>query len=91
MELAYILRLERRFWVFESPRGYNMKKFYLNRIEDESGVSGTGRVAEGVQFSNGKCAISWLTNFTSVAVYDSIYDVIAIHGHQGKTQIVWVD
>ena len=34
-----------------------MKLFQLHRHEDESGVSGTGIVAEGVQFSDGKCAL----------------------------------
>ena len=31
-----------------------MKMFYLKRGEDESGVSGTGRVAQGFIFDNGK-------------------------------------
>ena len=31
-----------------------MKIFYLNRTEDESGISGTGRVAQGFVFDNGK-------------------------------------
>lgn len=62
--------------------------FWLKRIEDESGVSGTGIVAEGVMFSNGKCVLSWLTKHTSVAVYDSIDELEAIHGHNGKTVIV---
>ena len=29
-----------------------MKPFWLERVEDESGVSGVGRVAEGVIFYN---------------------------------------
>lgn len=66
-----------------------MMFFRLNRIEDEGGVSGTGIVAEGVQFSNGKCAVSWLTEHTSVAIYDNIEDVEFIHGHNGKTKIEW--
>lgn len=66
-----------------------MRFFYLQRNEDESGVSGTGRVAEGAEFSNGKCAISWLTPVTSVAVYDNIKEVEMIHGHDGKTLIIY--
>jgi hypothetical protein len=38
-----------------------MKPFWLERVEDESGVSGVGRVAEGVIFSSGWCAVTWLT------------------------------
>lgn len=66
-----------------------MRNFWLQRIEDESGVSGVGKVAEGVQFSNGKCVLAWLTQFQSVAVYDSIEELENIHGHNGKTVVVW--
>jgi len=66
-----------------------MRTFTLQRDEDETGVSGTGKVAEGVQFSNGKCAMSWLSDLTSIAIYNCIEDVIAIHGHEGKTRVVW--
>jgi hypothetical protein len=66
-----------------------MRLFTLYRQEDESGVSGTGVVAEGVEFSNGKCALSWLTEHTSVAVYDNIETLTSIHGHNGKTRVMW--
>jgi hypothetical protein len=68
-----------------------MKHFHLERVEDESGVSGTGIVAEGVIFSNGKCAINWLTKYSSIAVYENIEDVEFIHGHNGKTKVVLED
>ena len=65
-----------------------MKIFYLKRTEDESGVSGTGRVAQGFIFDNGKVAVTWLSEHPSVTVYDSIGEVTAIHGHGGKTELV---
>ncbi len=68
-----------------------MKLFVLKRTEDESGVSGTGIVAEGVQFTNGKCALSWLSEHTSVALYYDIAMLEAIHGYDGKTVIVDYD
>lgn len=68
-----------------------MKRFKLNRLEDASNISGTGYVAEGIEFSNGRCALSWMTNWASIGVYDSIEDVEAIHGHNGKTVIEWID
>ena len=64
-----------------------MKIFYLNRVEDESGISGTGRVAQGFIFDNGKVAVTWLSEHPSVTVYDNIGEVSAIHGHGGKTEI----
>ena len=66
-----------------------MKKFYLIRNDDVSGVSGIGRVAEGVVFSNGKCALNWLTQYTSCAIYDDIETLKAIHEHGGRTELVF--
>ena len=68
-----------------------MRRFNLRRLEDETGISGTGVVTEGVQFSNGTCVMRWLTDTTSTAFYNSIEDVVIIHGHQGKTVVEWVD
>lgn len=66
-----------------------MAPFELHREEDETGISGTGVVAEGVMFKYDKIAISWNSVHTSVAVYDDMNTVEAIHGHNGKTKIVW--
>ena len=68
--------------------GIDMKVFYLNRVEDESGISGTGRVAQGFIFDNGKVAVTWLSEHPSVTVYDNIGEVHAIHGHGGKTEVI---
>ena len=65
-----------------------MKIFYLNRTEDESGVSGTGRVAQGFIFDNGKVTVTWLSDRPSVTVYDSIGEVHANHGHGGKNEVI---
>ncbi len=64
-----------------------MKIFYLKREEDESGVSGTGRVAHGLVFYNGKVTVTGLSEHPSVTIYDNIGEVHAIHGHGGKTQV----
>lgn len=66
-----------------------MRLFHLERIEDVSGVSGTGLVAEGIQFTNGKCVISWLTRYSSVAIYEDVQTLVNIHDHGGKTRLVW--
>jgi hypothetical protein len=67
------------------------RRFYLYRYEDESGVSGTGLIAEGVCFSSGKCVLAWLTETPSVNIYENIAEIAHIHGHQGKTEIKWID
>lgn len=64
-----------------------MRLFQLIRAEDETGVSGTGCVAEGVVFSNGWVAMTWLSDRPSIVFYPAIEDVEAIHGHDGKTKV----
>lgn len=66
-----------------------MKNFYLYRYEDDSGVSGVGIVAQGVLFDNGKCVLSWLSKYKSIAVYESIDELEIIHGHHGHTKVIW--
>ena len=69
----------------------NARRFLLQRNEDETGISGVGYVAEGVEFANGRCVLSWLTCLGSIGVYQNILEVEAIHGHEGRTKIVWID
>lgn len=68
-----------------------MRPFHLLRLEDDSGVSGTGIVAEGVEFTNGKVVINWLTKHRSMTIYENIKEAEAIHGHGGKTRVVYHD
>lgn len=68
-----------------------IRRFYLDRKEDPTGTSGTGRIAEGCVFSNGWVAMTWLTAVTSVAFYPSIENIEHIHGHNGATVIVFED
>lgn len=68
-----------------------MRLFHLVRMVDVSGVSGTGVVAEGVEFTNGWCALHWLTDYTSVCFYPSLEELIAIHSHNGSTYVRYDD
>lgn len=64
-----------------------MRYFLLVRAEDVSGVSGTGEIAEGVEFHDGQCVLSWFGKMHSLEVHPSIEQVVAIHGHGGKTVV----
>jgi len=68
-----------------------MRRFYLDRGVDKTGTSGTGKVAEGVIFQCGKVAMTWLSHYGCVSFYDNIQVVIALHGHEGGTAVVYVD
>ena len=66
----------------EQEEGQEMfRRFNLVRNVDVSGVSGIGIVAQGVEFKTGKTVINWCSkDIKSVTIYDSIDDVLRIHG-----------
>lgn len=68
------------------------KRFFLNRLVDESGMSGIGEVAHGVELPNGMAVMWWLVPPYSVQVYESIEALHKVHRHGDKrtTEIVWV-
>lgn len=68
-----------------------MRRFIMQRDSDVSGVSGSGNVAEGCQFDNGWCALTWLTGVMTLSFYSSIEELEMIHGHGGATRIAWID
>ena len=68
-----------------------MRRFYLEREVDESGISGTGTIAEGVEFDTGDCVLCWLTPTSSIGIYKNIKSLKAIHGHGGLTKVRWQD
>jgi hypothetical protein len=73
------------------PLDFKGKRFYLERKEDVSGLSGTGIVAEGIEFINGLIAMSWLSPHPCVIIYPSIRQIEELHGHQGRTVVIWID
>lgn len=80
--------------VERAPEG--MRNFTMHREYDVSGVSGTGTVLEGVQFSTGVVVIHWLTPPPrgSISVFDSIDQFISIHVQphpDNHTEIVFED
>lgn len=69
------------------------KRFRLQRTEDLSGVSGTGVVAQGVDFG-GQVVLKWNDKGETpgaVGFYETTEHVLKIHGHDGRTKIEWID
>ena len=64
--------------------------FVLRRTQDISGVSGTGDVADGVQWPDGRVTIRWRGDHPSTVNWDDIGDALFVHGHAGATKIVWL-
>lgn len=82
---------------FDGP----LDRFVLVRVEDTTGVSGTGVVGVGVELPDGTAVFMWTndqqpdgpdTNENSVYVYPGgMHDVREVHGHGGKTVVEWID
>lgn len=70
-----------------------MRRFYLLRSEDETGISATGRVLEGVLTPSGKVIVEWRPPHSTVTIFDSLEEFKTLHvdAHPSKNQIVWVD
>lgn len=60
--------------------------FKVMRDTDVTGVSGAGHVADGVVFGDGTTVLRWRSEHRSTAVYASLDDALAIHGHGGATR-----
>ncbi|MEV8432026.1 hypothetical protein ACWHLZ_27930 [Streptomyces chartreusis] len=65
--------------------------FHLQRDHDVSGVSGTGRVANGVLWPDGTVSLRWIGERPSTVHWDRLADAEHVHGHGGATRIVWAD
>jgi hypothetical protein len=68
------------------------KVFYLVRFEDPTGTSGEGIVAEGIQFSQGDAMVKWKGDYPCFHWWPKGWQHTSlIHGHGGKSKVVWAD
>ena len=68
-----------------------MRRFYLYRSIDVTGVSGVGVIAGGIEFLDGQVVLKWRSATPSMIIYKDVYDMLAVHGHKGATIILWID
>lgn len=59
--------------------GKRLKVFDMERQNDESGISGTGLVASGIVFPDGKVVLRWNTETASTTEFDTYEDFVDIH------------
>lgn len=79
----------------------NARMFYIVRNGDESGVSGTGRVLDGIVWPNGWVNVFWRTDLdpvmrgkSSFTFFDSFTAFMDIHINShpsNNTEVVWMD
>jgi len=62
-----------------APRG--IRTFTMCRQADETGISGTGVIVQGIVLASGWCVVNWLypPPVGSVAIFNSMSDFIAVH------------
>lgn len=68
-----------------------VRRFWLDRKVDVTGVSGTGTVAEGCVFGDGTTVVRWLGDHPTTTVHPSVESVEHIHLHEGRTEFRWQD
>ena len=62
----------------------------LVRLEDVSGVSGTGDVALVERLRSGILLVRWVAG-GGLTVWGSTIALLNVHGHDGRTIIEWAD
>jgi hypothetical protein len=67
------------------------RRFYIQRDVDVTGASGTGRVADGVLWSDGSASVRWRGEHASVVFWDRFESALWVHLHGGASRIVWLD
>jgi hypothetical protein len=68
-----------------------MRRFFLVREIDESGCSGTGIVAQGMEFDSGRAVMEWLVPPCSLNIFASVDELVSVHGHCGKSKVQFID
>jgi len=71
-----------------------MNTFKMVRNNDESHVSGTGEVLQGIIFDNGQVVVSWKTKQSSLGIYKNFMDFYDVHikSHPSNdTELIFVE
>lgn len=66
----------------------SMRAGHIWRQADETGVSGTGRVAEWIEYTDGFVVVRWMSNMASTNLYQNMKQAESVHSHGGKTAFV---
>lgn len=67
------------------------RRFALVRHVDYTGISGIGVVAYGVVFFDGQVALRWCSTHPATSLWNSVDDLLAVHGHGSATSVQWLD
>ena len=83
-------------WMLRFPLTVSMQqpaRFYMNRLSDVTGVSGTGRVVNGVIMPSGKVVLEWKSPHQTIGIYDNFKQFLTIHveSHPDANEVIFID
>lgn len=84
----------RQFVEVPGPRILRPQVFAVVRRADETGVSGTGTIVDGIVFPSGECVVRWRGPTPCVTVWPSFdaFKSVHIDPHPlNKTEVLWFD
>lgn len=61
----------------------------LLRHKDETGVSGTGIVANVIEMPDGTIIARWRSETASTLIFANLKAIATVHGHGGNTEVVF--
>lgn len=69
------------------------RRFYIERLKDETGVSRTGRVLEGILWQNGEVTVQWRPPLSTLGHYKDFQTFMTIHVdcHPSCNEVRWLD
>jgi hypothetical protein len=73
-----------------SPLIRQPRLFELYRHKDLSGLTDVGTVAWGVEWPDKTATLRWHGEHPATAVWPSVEEILAVHGHEGATELRWL-
>jgi len=70
------------------------RMFYIERKLDVTGISGLGRVLDGVVFQTGQMVVCWRSEYSSITVFPSwdAFEAVHLRAHpENRAQITFVN
>lgn len=67
--------------------------FKLIRHKDAKGISGVGKVIDGVMFKDGKIVVQWQTRYPSLGIFNNMEDFVQVHAKPifRENEFIWID
>lgn len=76
-----------------NPQSGEMSTFTIHRGADATGISGTGRVLDGVIFHTGQVVVCWRSQHGSITIFEHWDAFASVHlktHPENKTNIVFL-